>query len=93
MIPMATDPADRAAWAAPTASRLGVSMAFGIAVGIALAVGGQVERRGGIGEERGCRYPARSATREVWEQHARMMQEANQKDEASKEKVANAAQK
>lgn len=47
----------------------------------------------GIGEERGCRYPARSATREVWEQHARMMQEANQKDEASKEKVANAAQK
>lgn len=47
----------------------------------------------GIGEERGCRYPARSATREAWEQHAKMLQEADQKEDAAKEKVANAAQK
>lgn len=33
----------------------------------------------GIGQERGCRYPARSATREVWDQHAAARQAAADK--------------
>lgn len=42
----------------------------------------------GVGEERGCRYPARSATRDDWERHLKMVQQAEEKDQASARKVS-----
>lgn len=47
----------------------------------------------GVGQERGCRYPARSATREVWEQHAAAIKAAEDAKKSDSDKVAEAAPK
>lgn len=59
------------------------------------AIEAGLARRGflkGIGQERGCRYPARSATREVWDQYvaANRRPEADERETA---KVADASRK
>ena len=49
----------------------------------------------GIGQERGCRYPARAATREIWDQRVAALEAAksdkSRKDEDSSREVADAA--
>lgn len=51
----------------------------------------------GIGQERGCRYPARAATREIWEQHVAAAKEQNaaasRKDSDSTREVADSRSK
>lgn len=42
----------------------------------------------GVGTERGCRYPARSATREVWDQH---IAAAKRESEARKRKASDSS--
>jgi len=39
----------------------------------------------GIGQERGCRYPARSATREIWDQRMAEARAANEEKQRRKE--------
>jgi hypothetical protein len=61
------------------------------------AISAGLARRGflkGIGQERGCRYPARSATREVWDQYVEAAKQAKaekqRKDSDSAQEVADA---
>lgn len=60
-----------------------------------LAIEAGIARRAflkGVGQQRGCRYPARSATREVWEQRVAEIEQANaekqRKNGGSTDKVA-----
>jgi hypothetical protein len=64
------------------------------------AISAGLARRGflkGIGQERGCRYPARSATREVWDQYVAAAKQAKaekqHKDSDSAEEVADSRSK
>jgi hypothetical protein len=60
------------------------------------AIEAGLARRGflkGIGQQRGCRYPARSATREVWDQYVAANRQPAKTDKPEAAKVADASQK